>query len=152
MLLEDLGVKKEVFLDLLDRSVADARLACDDIEKFVHLLRKHNLGSWFGFSRTVQKLSLPPFNLKFNPSTAQTNLRSPFVDELIYCAVGKVLRDIQYKCRIQVPDSWHLVGVIDEGVSWIERRVYKPDQVCTLNKGEIFGQRMLQIFKSRIPG
>lgn len=140
MILEDLGVKQQVFIDLLDEAVRDARVACDDVIELVRVLKKHKLGYHFGFLSTLQRLSGPPFNLHLDPSSPERCLRSPFLDDFIRCAVGTVLREVQYRCRIPVPQSWHLVGVADEGRAYIQRGLHKAKDVFTLNEAEVYGQ------------
>ena len=103
-------------------------------------LRKHRLTDHFGLVPTLRRLSEPPFNLSLDTSSAQTCLRSPFLDKIILCVVQTILRELQYYCRIPVPESWNLVGVADEGPSYIERKICNEAEVFTLNEGEIFGE------------
>ena len=148
MILEDLGVKKDTFLDLLDSAVADARVACDDIGELIRVLKAHKLGHHFGFMSILQKLAEPPFNLHLDPTMPSRCVRSPFVDDLICCVVGTILRGLQYKCRIPVPDSWHLVGVADEGPAYIKRGLCTKREIVTLGEGEIYGDSSCFMAKS----
>ena len=140
MILEDLGVKQETFLDLWSEAVKEAHNACDDISELVRVLNKHRLGLHFGFLSILQRLSSPPFNLHLDLSSPERCLRSPFLDDLIRCAVGTILREVQYRCRIPVPQSWHLVGVADEGPAYVQRGLHKEKDVFMLKEGEVYGQ------------
>lgn len=140
MILEDQGVRKNVFLDLLDEAIRDVRLACDTINYLTVVMKSHGLGSTFGSSSLLLKLS--SFGMDLHPSDPSKSIRSPFIDRLVNCTIGSVLRDIQFRCRIPVPKSWSLVGVADEGNAYIERGKHSADEVFTLREGEIFGERV----------
>lgn len=146
MILEDRGVTKEMFLSLLNAAVADIRLACDDLGELIRVLRAHKLGHHFGLISALQRLADAPFRLHLNPATPDRCLRSPFIDDLIRCAVGTILRELQYKCRIPVPDSWHLVGVADEGPSYIKRGICEEKELYTLKEGDIYGEPSLHVY------
>ncbi|KAH8117020.1 RNA dependent RNA polymerase-domain-containing protein [Phellopilus nigrolimitatus] len=136
MLLEDLGVKKEAFLDLLEKAVADIKMARNSSEKFVSILKKHGLGSDFGLSATLLKLLSYGLGLKNQDPSRMLN--SSFLNELVSCALSSVLRDIKHRCRLPVPKSWTLVGVADEGRAYIQQGLYKEEEVFTLQEGDIF--------------
>ncbi|KAL5489956.1 hypothetical protein ACEPAI_4789 [Sanghuangporus weigelae] len=136
MILEDREVKKDVFLELLDSAITDVHLTRKSVTHFVTVMKSHGLGSTFGVSSLLQKLSV--YGLDLNPRNPARNLRNPFIDNLIGSTISSVLRDIQYRCRIPVPKSYTLVGVADEGPAYIERGEYREDEVFTLGEGDVF--------------
>lgn len=103
-------------------------------------LGKHRFNDHFGLRSTLCRLADPTFNLSLDPSSSRVCFRSPFWDQIILCVVQTTLRELQYRCRIPVPQSWNLVGVADEGRAYIEREIYDEEDVFTLSEGEIFGE------------
>ena len=69
---------------------------------------------------------------------------SMFAIILIDCAIDSSLRDIKYAARIPVPDGWHLVGVPDQGPTYLSMNhpEYTTDNVYTLKEDQIFGECM----------
>ncbi|KAL5529571.1 hypothetical protein ACEPAG_5556 [Sanghuangporus baumii] len=106
MILEDRGVKKDVFLELLDSAIADVHLTRESVTHFVTVMKSHGLGSTFGVNSLLQKLSV--YGLDLNPRNPARNLRNPFIDKLIGSTISSVLRDVQYRCRIPVPKGYTL--------------------------------------------
>ena len=147
MILEDRGAPKEAFMKLLDATVATTYLTRDSLEYFVSAMGSHGLGSTFGLNTLFRKLS--KYGLNLDSRNAATNLRSPFVDKLIDCTIASILRDIRYRCRIPVPKSYALVGVVDEGPAWIKRGKCKEEDIFTLKEGEVFGRIGPQSFVNR---
>ncbi|THH11989.1 hypothetical protein EW145_g298 [Phellinidium pouzarii] len=139
MLLEDRGANRKAFLNLLDMALADVQMARDNIKHLISVMKRHGLGATFGLPALLQKLSdSNSYGLNLDRQASAGSLRSPFIDELVYCTVSSVLRDIKYRCRIPVPKSWTLVGVADEGPSYIEQGLFREEDVFILQEGEIY--------------
>ncbi|KAG6331650.1 hypothetical protein ID866_7441 [Astraeus odoratus] len=92
MVLEDRGAPKEAFLELQEEEVSKTRRAHDSVELFA--------------------------GLELKPNLLQRPLDTPFLAQLRSCAINHVLRDIKYRARIPIPDSYMLVGVADEGPAY----------------------------------
>ena len=142
MVLEDLGVAAEEFLDLQKDAVQSAWMALDNIEDLRKLLKSRVFGSEFQLATLFQRLAR--LGLSLDPSDLKTSLRScsPFVERLIHCVVNASLRDIKHGARISVPRSWHVVGVPDEGPAYISDKnsAYTANNTFTLSSGDIFGE------------
>lgn len=156
MILEDRKVKKESFLDLQERAVADTWTAHNSTTQLVSLLKAHGLCPSYRVASSLQKLAALGLDIKHTES-----LKTPFLDSVIHCAVNSVLRDIKHRARIPVPrcvlyetndkysfafltmlcarlSAWTLVGVADEGPAY-QRKT--KDEIFTLEEGQIFGTR-----------
>ena len=55
MILEDRGVKKETFMELLESAVANTHLAQESVDHFAAVMRTHGLGAQFGLSSLLHK-------------------------------------------------------------------------------------------------
>ena len=136
MVLEDRGVHKNTFMDLQEKSKASIYMAMDSLDNFCTLLTDHGLGSSFSLSFIFEQLS----KLKLDTKPGKQNIltTTPFLGRLGVYSMYHVLRDIKYRARIRVPNGYLLVGVADEGNSYINEGV-DPDEVFTLKEGQIFG-------------
>lgn len=130
MVLEDLGVRKEAFIDLQNRAVADARTIHDSIEKFKEVLSSHKMGNAFDLATTLERLR-KDYNLDLQ------SIDDPFFQKLRRVAMNAILRDIKHSARIPLENNYLLVGVTDEGPAYEKEGV--KDVYC-LNEGEIFGK------------
>ncbi|RPD82652.1 RdRP-domain-containing protein [Lentinus tigrinus ALCF2SS1-7] len=106
MLLEGLGVRYEVFQELQDYAVRDAKRSVESLEWSARLLETHGLGTSFRLMSAMlglHKLGLEPLK------------RDVFWRQMMAFAVNHVLRELKHRARIPVPglDSWTLVGVAD---------------------------------------
>ncbi|KAI0671718.1 RdRP-domain-containing protein [Trametes maxima] len=135
MVLEDLGVRKEAFLQLQDRAKADVVTANDSITKTCALLKKHSLGNGYGLRRILQHLEEAGMQMPREKSKERTAIDNDFVLRLIKYAQSHILREIKHEARIPIPDAHQLVGVVDEGPAYVNRG-YK-DVFC-LKEGQIF--------------
>lgn len=130
MVLEDLGVRKEVFLDLQRLAVAKARMINNSLETFVETITSHKMGSDFRLPDLLKRLRTD-YNVDLK------SMDNPFLQEIRRVAMYSILRDILFRARVPVPKSYMLVGVADEGPAY-EARGYK-DVYC-LPEGHIFGK------------
>ena len=135
MILEDRGVEKTHLVKLQDDAVKDIHTASDSLEQASRLLKAHSLGRGFGLHYTLQGLRAVGMGTQYQIGIKHV-LADVFIDRLISFAKNAVLRDIKHKARIPIPDSYHLVGVADEGPAYeLEGR----KNVFKLSEGEIFG-------------
>lgn len=141
MVLEDLGVRKEAFLDLQHAEVAKARTIDDSIDKFRSIISAHSMGTAFRLRETLRRLQ-QQFNMGLDSLDGRDAIKmdNPFFQKLRRVAMNDILRDIKHSARIAVKDSYLLVGVADEGPAY-EALGYR--RVFTLNEGEIFGKPCL---------
>ncbi len=130
MVLEDLGVRKEVFLDLQRLAVVKARTINDSLEKFEETMTSHNMGSVFHLRDLLNRL-------RTDYSLDLKSMDNPFLQQIRRVAMYSILRDILFGARVPIPNSYMLVGVADEGPAY-EDRGYK-DVYC-LPEGHIFGK------------
>jgi RNA-dependent RNA polymerase len=122
MLLEGLGIKPHIFLQLQRNTVKQTINATKDIGATASLIEAFGLGSAFHLPSVLHSLNNLQLNFASdaNPSTMLT----PFWMRILDCFVHHALRELKYKARIPIPGSWTLVGVAD---------VYEE-----LQEGEIF--------------
>lgn len=139
MVLEGRGVPAAAFLSLQEATVANVLSSKDNAEKLCKLLKGHSLGVKFGVVPMFRRLL--KLGIGLENSAPSKCLDNPFFDRIINCAVDSVLRDIKHRARIPVPDSWHLVGVVDEGPAYIARDPrYTWTNTHTLREGQIYGE------------
>lgn len=102
------GVPRKVFLQLQREAIEQAERAIsfksfDDAGKCLDM---YAMGSSFGLPTTLQNLH------KLNPIGAA--LKHPFMERCMQVALYHMMRALKYKMQIPVPQSWKLVGTIDE--------------------------------------
>ncbi|KLO19204.1 RdRP-domain-containing protein [Schizopora paradoxa] len=137
MILEGRGIPAEAFLALQAAKLTDVLSSSDDTAKLCKLLKAHSLGVKFGLVPMFRRLL--KLGIGLEESTPSKCLDNPFFDRAINCAVDSVLRDIKYRARIPVPDSWHLVGVVDEGPAYIAQDPrYTWTNTYTLRVAQIY--------------
>ncbi|KAI0306234.1 RNA dependent RNA polymerase-domain-containing protein [Multifurca ochricompacta] len=135
MALEDRGVKKSVFIDLQNAAKAHIYLASDSLKIFAGLLKSHGLGSKFNLTFILEQLIKHGLEFKGHPDNEA--IRSAFLGRLVRNSINHSLRDLKFKARIPVPQSYQLVGVADEGQAYINEGV-DPSKVFTLKEGFIY--------------
>ena len=136
MALEDRGVKIDTFMDLQEKTKAEIHLASDSLNNFSTLLKNHGLGYKFHLSFILEQLI--KLKLDFKQSTDNTAIKSTFIERLLRFSMHHSLREVKFKARIPVPDSYQLVGVADEGRAYIREGV-DEGRVFTLKPGTIYG-------------
>jgi RNA-dependent RNA polymerase len=136
MALEDLGVERDTFMDLQEKAKAEIYLAGDSLNNFLKLLKNHGLGYKFHLSFILEQLI--KLKLDFKHSTDKTAIKSVFFERLLRFSIHHSLREVKFKARIPVPDSYQLVGVADEGRAYIQEGV-DEDRVFTLKPDTIYG-------------
>ncbi|KAF8893574.1 RNA dependent RNA polymerase-domain-containing protein [Infundibulicybe gibba] len=133
MLLEDRGVRKEVFLELQNLAVARARTIHDSLSHFCDILREHSFGNPYHLSNILRKVQ--DLGLDLGPKDGNPGMDDPFFHLLRQVAMTDVLRDIKHYARIQVPKSWLLVGIADEGPTYVGTK----ENVYVLPEAHIYG-------------
>jgi RNA-dependent RNA polymerase len=136
MALEDRGVDKETFLDLQEKAKALIYHSKDSLENFSKLLTKYNLGGSFHLEFILEQLS--KLGLDFKDGTDKKAIEGAFFERLVRYSMNHSLREVKFKARIPVPDSYQLVGVADEGQAYIEEGIASEDDVYTLEPGKIY--------------
>ncbi|KAG5353249.1 hypothetical protein C0989_008984 [Termitomyces sp. Mn162] len=104
MLLENLGVKYEVFKYFQDQAVHEAEQSARSLERAARLLETYGLGA--SFRLTSVMLSLAKLNVA-------DELDNNFYRQMMGSAIHHVLRLLKNHARIPIPDAWTLVGVAD---------------------------------------
>src|SRR6266702_3272013 len=136
MALEDLGVKKQAFVDLQEDAKARIYLSSDSLKIFVGLLRSQSLGGKFHLAFILEQLI--KLGLDFRDHLDKKAIASAFLGRLVRDSVNHSLREMKFKARIPVPRSYQLVGVADEGRAYINEDA-RPDKVFTLGEKQIYG-------------
>ena len=141
MALDDLGVRRDVFLDLQDDAIAGAYVIDNSIQQFKDILDNHGLGASFQLSRTLEHIR----NLGLDLMDTTLHFDTPFLHQIRQVCKKDILRDIKHKARIPVPDAYVLVGVADEGPAYIAAG---EENIFTLPENCIFGtdQTQTQLF------
>jgi RNA-dependent RNA polymerase len=134
MALDNRGVNVDAFLELQEKAKGDIYLARDSLDKLKKLLASHKLGSKFYLISILDQLSKLGLDLK--DSNDEKAIRSAFFGRLIRYAMSHSLREVKFKARIPVPESYQLVGVADEGQAYINEG---KEDVFTLKEGFIYG-------------
>lgn len=140
MALEDRDVKKEAFIDLLEKAKAEIYLSSDSLEQFTKQLRDHGMGGQYHLAFILEQLN--KLGLDFKNGINKTAIGKPFFGSLLRYSMNHSLREVKYKARIPVPKSYQLVGVADEGRAYINEGL-KEEDVFTLKEGLIYGTFLL---------
>jgi RNA-dependent RNA polymerase len=138
MALEDRGVERDTFMDLQEKAKAAIYLARDSLKIFSKLLQDHGLGYTFHLSFILEQLIKLKLDFKHSTDKKATGINSAFFERLLRFSIHHSLREVKFKARIPVPDSYQLVGVADEGRAYILEGV-DEDRVFTLKPGTIYG-------------
>ncbi|KAG6854694.1 hypothetical protein C0991_002405 [Blastosporella zonata] len=134
MILEDLGVRMNSFVELQEIAVAEARTINDSSQQFRNVLDSHGLGRPYRLSHLLKRIE--DLGLELNPRQNVPGFDDKFFRQLRQVSMMDILRDIKHSARIPIPESYTLVGVADEGPAYQEAGM---DNVYTLPVGHIFG-------------
>ncbi|TFK28493.1 RdRP-domain-containing protein [Coprinopsis marcescibilis] len=127
MLLEHLSVDLEVLVELQNAAVADAKTIDANISQFSRFMSTHGLGGPFRFPKLLDDIeALGGLSLE--------EIDTPLLKNLRQTAFNSIMAEIRYDARIPVPDSYMLVGVVDEGHLYQE----KYRNVFTLSPNQIY--------------
>lgn len=105
-ILEDLGIPDEVFLTLQKQVVARVETSRTSLTRSAKLMEQSSMAASSGMPSILKGLGrlLGP----------QANHCSRFIDECLDLMVMQCLRDLKYRARIPLENSYTLVGVADE--------------------------------------
>jgi RNA-dependent RNA polymerase len=134
MVLEDLGVRMDAFIQLQEQAVAEALTIDDSAAQFRTVLDAHGLGRPCRLSYTLKRIE--GLGLELNPKNRDPGFDTPFLKQVRQVSMNDVLRDIKHSARIRIPESYLLVGVADEGSGYQKAGL---TNVYTLPEGHIFG-------------
>ena len=153
MALEDRGVERDTFMDLQEKAKAAIYLARDSLNNFSKLLQDHGLGYTFHLSFILEQLIKLKLDFKHSTDKKATGINSAFFEHLLRFSIHHSLREVKFKARIPVPDSYQLVGVADEGRAYIQEGV-DEGRVFTLQPGNIYGTflRLLALVPLQVSG
>ena len=143
MVLEDRGAPKEVFVQLQEGTVADTRMAHDSAALFAKLLESNQLCYNYRLAGILKTLNA--LGLELKPNHLQQPLDSPFLARLRACAINHVLYGVKHEARIQIPNSYMLVGVADEGPAYMQQG---RTNVYCLPQGKIYGTHLVRLLKT----
>jgi len=118
MLLETLGLEKDIFLELQRAAVTATEDAIESLVTASPLLGAHGLGTSFSLSSVFNSMARMGADLD-----TQDDM-SPFIRHVLRFCANHVLRDLKYRARIPIPNSWMLVGVADEYDLLQEGQIY----------------------------
>lgn len=121
MILEDRGVPRSAFLDLLGRAVADAKLVDASLANCQTFFGVHGFGRVYDLPKIFDQLKARKAEIDTTDTktrTSKTNIDSEFLKELRHVARMQVLKEIKHDAHIRIPDSYLLAGVADEGPSY----------------------------------
>ncbi|KAK0548851.1 hypothetical protein OC861_002840 [Tilletia horrida] len=119
-LLESLGIPAKAFCDLQKAAISSLRDVLTSPLDAAQALRQYGLGQGTKLGQILKGLNGPPMG--------QDNLnamrRIPFLRHCVVAAVTHGLRAIKYHCRIPIPDSCILMGIMDETETLKEGQIY----------------------------
>ncbi|KAL6305270.1 RdRP-domain-containing protein [Sparassis latifolia] len=133
MIMEDRGVEKSAFVDLLEKAKAEVYTASDSLTRCIALLKAQSLGPGYRLSFILQCLKAIGMGLEHEKDVQV--LDDPFIERLIHYAKNHVLRGMKHAARVPLPESYLLVGVADEGPAY---EADGRENVFKLGEGEIF--------------
>jgi len=118
MLLETLGLEKDIFLELQRAAVSATEDAIESLVTAAPLLGAHGLGTSFSLSSVFNSMARMGADLD-----TQDDM-SAFIRQVLRFCANHVLRDLKHRARIPIPRSWMLVGVADEYDLLQEGQIY----------------------------
>ena len=122
MILGGLGVDAKVFLKLQRDAVEATQEASRSLKGAVSLCETHGLGNAFALPSIFSNLR--KLGIDFEQDITPSGLRDPFMDRCMQFAVHHVLREIKFRARVPVPDSWKLVGIVDVHNILLPNQIY----------------------------
>ncbi len=138
MALENRKVDRQTFLDLQEDAKAGIYLSSDSLEQFSSLSSKHSLGGKYHLAFILGQLSKLGLDFKDDNAKKKKAVGGAFFERLLRFSMNHSLREVKFKARIPVPNSYQLVGVADEGRAYINEGVNEED-VYTLDPDKIYG-------------
>ncbi|KEP52476.1 RNA-dependent RNA polymerase [Rhizoctonia solani 123E] len=112
------GVEDKVFLNLMQRDLAEITSGMQTLGGVAKQLIANRLGNPFHLANTFKRLS------RLGLELGQPNLRTSGLNKILNATLFHVKRNLKYKARIKVPNSYTLVGVCDEANYLRPRLIY----------------------------
>ena len=136
MALEDRGAQKSAFIDLLENAKAKIYGSNDSLGNFAEQLREQSMGGQYGLPFIFERLN--HLRLDLRAGINKTAIGRPFFESILRYSMSHSPREVKFKARIPIPNSYQLVGVADEGQAYINEGL-EEDDVFTLKPGRIYG-------------
>ncbi|KAH7106677.1 RdRP-domain-containing protein [Auriculariales sp. MPI-PUGE-AT-0066] len=115
MVLEDLNVHLSTFMTLQQNALDETLQSTNNVGRFRMLLAQLKIGQRFDVHYVLGALKVFLFGFRDDcPPDSPLLLDDYWFHGIIQSATWVVFRQIKYQARIRVPDSWTLVGVLDE--------------------------------------
>ena len=115
VILETLGVQKTDFFSILSIELDHLKKASTGFDEAVMLCQRYGLGHAPSIQAIFETLRLENIGKV---------LQIPFFRRVISLVIAHALKQIKYKSRIHVGDSWKLIGIMDEFDYLDEGQVY----------------------------
>ncbi|EJT98377.1 RdRP-domain-containing protein [Dacryopinax primogenitus] len=129
MLLESRGVHADVFLTLQRNAVKAVEDSKSSLIRASIMTETYGLGGTF-WIRLILRNIHDILGLDFEAGQGLTTFYDPFLKHIIDVGKANALREIRFRARIPVPNSWTLIGVADEhdvlGKNEIYACIHKP--------------------------
>lgn len=119
-LLETLGVPSSAFLELQRKAVTSLKKALTSPQDAAQILAQYGLGSATKLGQILKGLVGPLMGL----TTVNAVKEVPFLRHCMVAALTYALRSIKYRCRVPVPQSCTLMGIMDETGELEEGEIY----------------------------
>jgi len=123
MLLENNGVKSQVFLKYQRAAAKEAQECLISVTGLCRTLERYSLGSSYAASSLLRILNDHKIFDLDDLSTMQFGIPG-FIRRFAQLVHVHVLRELKHHARIPVPNAWTLVGVADEWDMLNENEVY----------------------------
>jgi RNA-dependent RNA polymerase len=117
------------------------------LEKFSHLLTKHNLGGKFHLAFILEQLNKLGLDFKDTNEKTKKAIGGAFAERLLCFFINHSCARSNSRPEFPAQKSYQLVGAADEGQAHIKEGVNEED-VFTLGPGMIYGA-FLRGFHSR---
>lgn len=115
---------------LQEAVIRDAHTAATSIRDFIPILGK--LGSQYSLRYVLEQLT--DIQCGFRDDCSDTDgivLDDYFFTEMVQSVLWETLRSIKYNARIAVPESWTLIGLVDDHNILEEGQVMGPSHFLT---------------------
>ncbi|KAF8471693.1 RNA dependent RNA polymerase-domain-containing protein [Kalaharituber pfeilii] len=130
-ILEDLGVEASTFMELQEEEVRKLRQACRTPALAANFMERRSIG--------IKALKLP-WLVKTLHSLGVSFQEDSFLGQAFELALLTALRDIKYRSRIQIPEGFTVMGLMDETGELEEGEIFchiDSDGVRKVLKGQI---------------
>ncbi|KZO99422.1 RdRP-domain-containing protein [Calocera viscosa TUFC12733] len=113
MLLESRGIPCDVFLTLQRNAVKDIEAATSSLLSASSMAETYGLGGTFRIKYILRDIH-DALGLDLQHMDGCTAFSDSFLDHILEVGKANALREIRFRARIPVPNSWTLIGIADE--------------------------------------